>query len=66
MSEYKKLLDEFNQKVEELQRTCPHTEQSEPQEVYWALGHSAGYKSRYCLRCGKQMNKPKWNVNENE
>jgi len=33
------------------------------QEVYWAIAHSAGYKSRFCEICNKELEttrKPNW------
>jgi len=58
MSEYKKLKEKFEQDVKELQENCPHEALSEPMEVYWAIGHSSGYSSRFCERCNKQMYRP--------
>lgn len=58
MSEYKKLKEKFEQDLRELQENCPHKVLSLPIEVYWAIGHSCGYSSRYCERCGKQMYRP--------
>lgn len=55
MSEYKRLKEKFDQDVKELRENCPHIVLSDPVEVYWALGHSCGYSSRFCERCGKQM-----------
>ena len=60
MSEYKKLKENFEQDVRELQENCPHEALSNPIEVYWAPGHSCGYSSRYCERCGKQMYRPRY------
>ena len=58
MSEYSKLKEKFDKEVKELQENCLHEELSEPMEVFWAYGHSCGYKSKFCQRCGKQMYRP--------
>ena len=55
MNEYEKLKKEFDEKVKKLQDNCPHTELTEPLEIFWAPGHSCGYKARFCKRCNKQM-----------
>lgn len=55
-----KLKEEFNKKVKELKENCPHEELTEPQEIYWAPGHTSGYKSRFCERCNKQMDPNPW------
>ena len=60
MSEYKKLKEKFENEVEELRKNCPHKELTEPLEIYWAPGHSSGYKSRVCERCGKQVDPNPW------
>jgi hypothetical protein len=60
MNEYQKLRAKFDKDVKELRDNCPHTELSEPGEVYWAIGHSAGYSSRVCLRCAKLMDPNPW------
>ena len=51
MSEYKKLQDEFNRMVKELQENCSHTEYGEEQDEYWAIAHTTGSRVRYCKRC---------------
>lgn len=58
MSEYKKLREKFEQDVRGLKESCPHKVLSEPIEVYWAPGHSSGFRSRFCERCNKQMYRP--------
>ena len=58
MSEYEKLKEKFHNDIKELRENCPHESLTEPREVWWAIGHSAGYKSRFCKRCGKMMDKP--------
>jgi hypothetical protein len=58
MSEYKKLKEKFDKDVKELKESCLHEVLTEPFEVFWAYGHSCGYKSKFCERCGKQMYRP--------
>lgn len=53
MSEYKKLEEEFKQKVKMLQDNCDHKELTEWIPVYWAFGHSSGYPVLHCKRCNK-------------
>lgn len=60
MSEYKKLKEKFEQDIKELQENCPHEALSLPIEIYWAIGHSSGYSSRFCERCNKQMDESPW------
>lgn len=64
LTEYKRIEDKreisdnkFNKEVEILQNKCPHEHQSEWIEVWWALGHSTGYKIKRCLDCNKQIDK---------
>jgi hypothetical protein len=51
MSEYRKLQDEFDKKIKDLQDNCPHEEFGEEQDEYWAPGHTTGARVKYCKRC---------------
>lgn len=66
MSEYTKLKREFDKAVKELRENCSHEVLSEWVEVYWAVGRSAGYESRFCERCGKQMDPNPWDAGESD
>lgn len=52
MTEQKKLWNEYQAKLEQLQESCPHTELSDWMEEWWAVGHSTGYFVKICERCG--------------
>ena len=53
MNDFEKLQEEFNDKINKLRETCPHTFVSEWIEEYWAIGHSTGYMIRTCNNCYK-------------
>jgi hypothetical protein len=54
MNDYDKLEKEFNEKVIELQKKCPH-KKTEKREELWAVGHSTGKLFRYCINCNKKL-----------
>lgn len=56
MKSYDELKKEFNKKVEELQKKCPHSETAWAEE-WWAIAHSTGYAVKYCKFCHKQLKK---------
>jgi len=58
MVTYKQLKIEFDKKVKELQKICPH-KKTKWMEHWWAIGHSTGSKVKVCLRCNKVLDKRK-------
>ncbi len=48
---YKKLKKEFDKKVEELRKKCPHKKLSVWCEEWWSLGHTTGFQVKCCLVC---------------
>lgn len=51
MNEAKKLREEFESKLKELQDACPHLE-TQIMPYMWAPGHMAGHV-KVCTRCEK-------------
>jgi len=60
VSEAKKLMDAYCQKMKELQENCPHKEVSGWIEEGWAPAHSTGYLVKVCKRCGKEVDRVTW------
>ena len=52
MVTYKQLQKEFDKHVKELQDNCKH-KKTQWMEKWFALGHSAGYQVKICLKCNK-------------
>ncbi len=52
MESYNKLKEEFDKKIEALQKKCKH-KKTFWAEHWWALAHSSGYKVKVCDRCHK-------------
>jgi len=53
MKTFKKLQKEFDEKVEELRKKCPHKKLSVWCDEWWAMGHPAGFQVKNCLFCCK-------------
>lgn len=53
---YDSLKKEFDNKVEFLQKQCPH-KKTDWFDEYFAIGHSTGKQIRVCLRCNKELEK---------
>jgi len=51
MITYKKLQKEFEKKVEELRKKCPHKKLSNWCEEWWAMAHSTGFEVKACEIC---------------
>lgn len=63
-SGYDDLKKGFEERVDELQASCPHTK-TEWVEEYWAFGHSTGAMIHVCLNCNKILGRkdPEYGVN---
>ena len=59
MTTYRWLKKEFDRKVLDLQKKCPHKHLSKWMEVCWAPGHYTGDRIRVCNDCNKQVSKEK-------
>ena len=44
MKTAKELKDKYEADLKELQDTCPHTDQSDWMDHYWAPAHSSGFE----------------------
>lgn len=53
MKTYKKLKKEFDEKVEELRKKCPHKKLSGWCEEWWGIGHGTGFQVKVCRVCNK-------------
>ena len=53
MGSYKQLRKEFDKKVKELQKKCPHKKITGWLKEYWAVGHSRGFEVKVCENCNK-------------
>ena len=52
MESYDQLKEEFDKKIEALQKRCKH-KKTHWAEFWWAMAHSAGYEVKVCDRCRK-------------
>jgi hypothetical protein len=51
-----RLYEEYQQRLRQLQeKDCPHSEETDWMEEWWAPGHSAGRKVKVCANCNKVM-----------
>lgn len=57
MITYKQLEKEFNDKVKEMQKECPHKHISEWCDQHWAIGHPTGFQVKVCDDCRKEIAK---------
>ena len=55
MTTYEKLRKEFDEKVEELIKNCPHKKLSIWCEECWAIGHGTGFQVKYCIVCNERV-----------
>ncbi len=53
MKTYKKLKKEFDEKVKELRKKCPHKKLSGWCEEWWAIGHGTGFQVKSCMICNE-------------
>lgn len=54
MTTYKMLVAEFERKIKELQKNCPHKKTEKATEC-WAIGHTTGRELEICKRCNKTV-----------
>lgn len=51
-----RLYEEYQQKLKQLQdKDCPHSEETDWMEEWWAPGHRTGRKVKVCANCNKVM-----------
>ena len=53
---YSQLEQEFDKKIVELQKKCPHIRTKWFVE-WWGIGHSTGKETKRCLRCNKCLDR---------
>jgi len=53
MNKAKELYAKYEADLKELQENCPHTEESDWMNEYWAPGHSSNFRVKTCKECGK-------------
>ena len=53
MTTYNQLQKEFDEKVKELKKKCPHKKLSDWCKEWWAMGHSTGFYVKSCLVCNE-------------
>lgn len=53
MNAAERLRQEYQQKLKQLQETCPHEEKTDWLEEWWAPGHGTGRRVRACANCNK-------------
>ncbi len=56
MTTWNQLTREFDKKVDELQKSCPH-KKSKWYDECWAIAHYTGKQVKVCLRCNKVLEK---------
>lgn len=55
MKAAEKLYKEYQEQLRQLQEECPHTDQTDWMEEWWALGHSTGRRVKICTNCNKVL-----------
>jgi hypothetical protein len=55
MNAAQRLHDEYQRKLKQLQETCPHKEQTDWLEEWWAPGHSTDRMVKTCKNCNKVL-----------
>jgi hypothetical protein len=55
MNAAERLYKEYKRKLKHLQETCPHSEQTDWLEEWWAPGHSSDRKVKTCANCNKVL-----------
>lgn len=58
LKSYAQLKKEFDLKLKQLQKVCPHNKTQWYREA-WAIGHFSGFNARVCLVCGKVLERKK-------
>jgi hypothetical protein len=55
MNAAKRLYEQYQRDLRQLQDTCPHEQLTDWMEEWWAPGHSTGRKVRACTNCDKVL-----------
>jgi hypothetical protein len=53
MSERKRLYDEYEKKLKQLQDECKHHQLNDWVDEWFAIGHSTGFMVKECVICGR-------------
>ena len=57
MKTYDDLKEEFDNKVANLRKECPHANLSGWTVEWWAMGHATGYEVQYCEDCNENIHR---------
>lgn len=57
MTSYSRLKRDFERRVKELQKKCPHKNLTEWLEEHWAIAHPTGFQIRHCKRCNAEVSR---------